>query len=323
LPRLFVARRPLSAGAADLLAARLYSRLGYAYWFQRDPIAMVWTHLRQLNLAERYPPTRELAQAYSQHGPAMTPFGLLRRGIAYVEKSLAMRQAFGDLWGQGQSLNFYGAPLYAASRFTECVAKCRAALQILDLKGDAWEVSCAHYQIAASLCRLGDFRGAIAEARHYYETARALAAAKRSGEPLAYWAIASGGRVPPEILRAELETTRAELGTTSEVGQRAASVLLAEAMRLLAEDRPGAAVDVLEQALARIEKVGLRNQYVIFLYPWLATASRRAAEDPDCSAERRKLHLRRAQAVARRGLRLTQRQAFPVEDAVYRLPNAG
>ena len=43
------------------------------------------------------------------------------------------------------------------------MAKCRAALQILDLKGDPWEVSSAHYQIAASLCRLGDFRDAIAE----------------------------------------------------------------------------------------------------------------------------------------------------------------
>src|SRR6516162_80313 len=146
-PRLFVARRPLSAGAADLLAARLYSRLSYAYWFQRDPIAVLWTHLRHLNLAERYPPTRELAQAYSQHGPAMTLFGWFRRAIAYVERSLAMRKTFGDLWGQGQSLHFYGAVLYAASRLMECVAKCREALRIFELKGDAWEVSSAHYQI--------------------------------------------------------------------------------------------------------------------------------------------------------------------------------
>src|SRR5262249_57925971 len=78
-PRLFVGRRPLSAGAADLLAARLYSRLGYAYWHQRDPIACLWTHLRHLNLAERYPPTRELGQAYSEHGAAMTLLGRFPR----------------------------------------------------------------------------------------------------------------------------------------------------------------------------------------------------------------------------------------------------
>jgi tRNA A-37 threonylcarbamoyl transferase component Bud32/tetratricopeptide (TPR) repeat protein len=300
LPRLFVGRCPLSAGAADLLATRLYSRLGYAYWFQRDPIAVLWTHLRHLNLAERYPPTRELAQAYSEHGVAMTLLGWFRRAIVYVEKSLALRKAFGDLWGQGQSLHFYGVVLYAASRLTEYVAKCREALQILEMKGDEWEVSSAHYQLAASLCRLGDFRGAIAEARHYHDSAHAIAAPKRSGQPVVYWAIASGGRVPPEILREALENT-------SEVGQRVASALAAEALRLLAEDRSGAAADVLEQAVARIEKAGLRNQYVIFLYPWLATASRRAAEDPDCSAERRKFLLRRARAAARRGRRLAQR----------------
>src|SRR5262249_15738295 len=298
-PRLFVGRRPLSAGAADLLAARLYSRLGYAYWHRRDPSACLWTHLRHLNLAERYPPTRELGQAYSEHGVAMTLLGRFRRAIVYVEKSLALRKAFGDLWGQGQSLNFYGAVLYAASRLTECVAKCREALQILEMKGDEWEISSAHYQLAASLCRLGDFRAAIAEARHYHDSAHAIAAPKRSGEPVVYWAIASGGRVPPEILRAALENT-------SEVGHRVASALGAEAMRLLAEDRPGAAADVLEQGVARIEKAGLRNQYVIFLYPWLATASRRAAEDPDCSAERRKFLLRRAQPPPPRALRLAQ-----------------
>src|SRR5262249_9562322 len=124
-PRLFVGRRSLSAGAADLLAARLYSRLGYAYWHQRDPIACLWTHLRHLNLAERYPPTRELGQAYSEHGAAMTLLGRFPRAIVYVEKSLALRKSFGDLWGQGQSLHFYGVVLYAASRLTECVAKCR------------------------------------------------------------------------------------------------------------------------------------------------------------------------------------------------------
>jgi len=283
-----------------LLAARLYSRLAYAYWFQRDPIAVLWTHLRHLNLAERYPPTRELAQAYSEHGVAMTLLGRFRRAIVYVERSLILRKAFGDLWGQGQSLHFYGVVLYADSRLTESVAKCREALQILEMKGDEWEVSSAHYHLAAGLCRLGDFRGAIAEARHYHASAHAIAAPKRSGQPVVYWAIASGGRVPPEILREALENT-------SEIGQRVASALGAEAMRLLAEDRPGAAADVLEQAVARIEKAGLRNQYVIFLYPWLATASRRAAEDPDCSAERRKFLLRRAQAAARRGRRLAQR----------------
>ncbi|TMQ31201.1 MAG: hypothetical protein E6K70_23045, partial [Planctomycetota bacterium] len=76
-----------------------------------------------MNLAERYPPTPELAQAYSEHAPAMSLIPYFRRGIAYAQKSLAIRKELGDLWGQGQSLHFYGVVLYASSRFHECIEK--------------------------------------------------------------------------------------------------------------------------------------------------------------------------------------------------------
>ena len=56
----------------ELLAVRLYSRLAYVYWFQRGMVPCGWAHLREMNLAERYPPTAELAQAYSEHAPVMT-----------------------------------------------------------------------------------------------------------------------------------------------------------------------------------------------------------------------------------------------------------
>ncbi len=41
--------------------------LAYVYWFSAGKIPCAWTHLRGMNLAERYPPTLELAQAYSEH----------------------------------------------------------------------------------------------------------------------------------------------------------------------------------------------------------------------------------------------------------------
>src|SRR5207247_6052212 len=70
LPRIFVGRRPAGSGENDLLAARLHSRLGYAWWFERGKLPTLWTHLRSLNLSERYGPTPEVAQAYSGHAPA-------------------------------------------------------------------------------------------------------------------------------------------------------------------------------------------------------------------------------------------------------------
>ena len=50
-----------------------------------------------------------------------------------------IRKSFGDLWGQGQSLHYYGVVLYSGSRFTECVEKGREAVRLLERTGDFWE----------------------------------------------------------------------------------------------------------------------------------------------------------------------------------------
>ena len=100
-------------------------------------------HLREMNMMERYPPTPELAQAYSEHAPAMTIAPWFSRGIRYVEKSLQIRKDFGDLWGQGQSLNFYGVALYASSRYREAIEKLDEAHRLLDQTGDRWEANVA------------------------------------------------------------------------------------------------------------------------------------------------------------------------------------
>ena len=117
LPAVFVGRRSVDRGATDLLASRFHGRLGYAWWFERGKIATLWTHLRSMNLAERYPPTAELARAYSEHAPAMMLIPWHRRGVRYARQSHAIRVQLGDRWGQGQSLHFWGAGLYAASEY--------------------------------------------------------------------------------------------------------------------------------------------------------------------------------------------------------------
>ncbi|WP_447972829.1 tetratricopeptide repeat protein [Nitrospira sp. Kam-Ns4a] len=62
LPGIFVSRRTLEGAEEEFLAIRLYSRLAYVYWFQRGTVPCFWAHLREMNLAERYPPTPELAK---------------------------------------------------------------------------------------------------------------------------------------------------------------------------------------------------------------------------------------------------------------------
>jgi two-component system sensor kinase len=297
-PQWFLARRPLAGAEPELTAVRLYSRLGYAYWFCRGPIPCFWTHLRDMNLAERYPPTRELAQAYSEHAPAMSMIGWFSRGIAYAEKSLAIRRSLGDAWGEGQTLHFYGVVLYAASRFDECIDKCRKAGALLEQTGDPWELNSARYQVALSLYRLGDLPGAVQEAWRFHQAALELGDVQGAAMSLDVWAMASRGKVPGEVIRAELDRPSDDV-------QRAAQVLLAEAVRLLAEGRTAEAATELQRGVAGVRKAGISNGFVAPVFAWLATALRRQAEE--CNGGERKVLLRRADRAARQAERIARR----------------
>ncbi|MBV9122991.1 MAG: response regulator, partial [Planctomycetes bacterium] len=216
-------------------------------------------------------------------------------------KSLAIRRAKGDLWGQGQSLHFYGVLLLTASRFSECIDKCRAGIRLLERTGDRWEVNTARYQIAAGYYYLGDLRRAIDEARLLHQAGLELGDAQASGLALDIWARASAGRVTRDLIQAELDRPGKDVMTT-------ALILLAEGMRLLREGRPEEAAAVFQEGDDLSRKAGIRNVYVAPLLPWAATALRLAAEQvSDRTPGRRQALLRRAETAVRKGLRLARR----------------
>ena len=77
----------------------------------------------------------------------------------------------------------------------------------------------------------------------------------------------------------------------------------AEALRLMAAGRHGAAALTLRQVLRTVERRGFRQEYVAPLAPWLATALRlRLEEGPALSRPRRALVARRARAASRRAM---------------------
>ena len=306
-PRLFLARRNAAGAEAELLAIHLYSRLAYAYWFQRGRVPCAWAHFREMNLAERYPPTLELAQAYSEHAPVMTMLPYFRRGVAYAERSLAIRRDLGDVWGQGQSLHFYGVVLYASSRYRECIDRCREAVRLLERTGDQWEVHVARLHVAFSLHRLGDLKGAVDAARHVYRSALEIGDLQGAALALGVWSKASGGRIPKELVEA------ARRHQTGDV-HAAAEIAMADACRLLRDGSPDRAVAVLRESQAQIEAKGLRQEYVAPVLPWLATALRRQVEETHAWAPReRRALLREARVAARRALRIafTYRNNLP------------
>jgi two-component system sensor kinase len=301
-PGRLVGRQPLDHAQRDLLAVRLYSRLSRVFWFSRGTVSKFWSHLRGLNLVERYEPTLELAQTHSDHAVAMSLIPWFRRATRYARHSSQIRERFGDLWGQAQTLHFHGIVLYAASRFGECIEMCREAIRLFDRTGDFWELNMARYQLAASFYRLGDLAAASQEAWRMHSSGLELGDVQASGLSIDLVSKANCGRVPRETVRAELDRPRGCDAQTS------SQVLQAEGMRLLAAGDFGAAAAAFESGWDLARRAGIYNTYVVPCLPWLATALRREAAriglaDP---AESRRL-ITRARHAVRRGLRLARR----------------
>ena len=297
LPRAFVGRRPLERSESDLLAARLLSSLAHSYWFERGKVPTLWTHLLGMNLAERYPPTPELGQAYSEHAPVMTMLPWLSRGIRYAQRSLEIRRSLGDVWGEGRSLHFYGIVLYSASEYAESIERCTEAIRLLERTGDRWELNTARWHTAFCLYRLGRLEEAVATAKRVHRDGLDIGDAQAAGISLGAWSKASGGRVPAEAAARELHRPRGDVHT-------AAEVLQAEAVRLLAAGRPAQAVERLREAHRIVKAKGLKQEYVAPIQPWLATALREEAEGLPTSMEwKRQRLLRQARTAARRGRR--------------------
>jgi hypothetical protein len=302
-PRRFLARRPAERGRADLLAARLYNRLTYPYWFERGRLATLWSNLKAMNLAEAYPPSQVLAQAYSVHAPAMTLLGWFRRGADYAERSLAIRRDLNDVWGQGQTLNFYGVALYASARYEECLARSREAIRLLEQTGDRWEQRIARYHLTVSLYRLGDLRGAAAEAEDVCRSTLELKdfQARRVSGWLDAWAKATGGAVPADVLRAALALPRDDVLAANQA-------LQAEGVWHLRHGRPHEAAASLRQADVTARAAHVCNALTAPAVAWLATALRHEADQVQAANPEEATRLRRqAESVARRAARLARR----------------
>lgn len=293
LPALFVHRKRRPPNDMERLTLRLYSGLSHAYWYCRSLHSALWAHLRGMNLGELYAPSLELAQAYSDHGPAMILVSAVRRAVRYAEKSLTIRRELGDLWGQGQSYHYHGIALYAAGRYDEAIEKCRHAIQILERMGDYWQVHIARYQVAASLYRLGNLQAAVEESRKNYSSGIMLGDELASGIILDVWARATSGKVPSGLLESELHRKRPD-------AQGQAQVLLAKALHLLSEGQPETAVETLESAVQIIERAGVQNPYTLPVYTWLATAWRLSvSKDSSISPTRRQERLSRAESAVK------------------------
>ncbi|RCS47793.1 response regulator [Bremerella cremea] len=296
-PGVFMHRQGRPPSESERLAISLYSLLTHGCWYCRSKIECLLAHLCALNFAERFNPSPELAQAYSEHAPVACLIPMFDRAIKYSQRSLELRREFNDVWGQGQSLSYYCCALYAAGKYRECIEKGREAIRLLERTGDYWMVHIARYQVAASLYHLGDFKGAVIESRINYRSGIELGDEQASGINLDIWVRATQGFLPDQLLEKEIDRDRQD-------DQGRTQVLFAAGVRDLYQGKIESAVEKLRQSVATSEHAGIQNSYTVPALAWLVTAYRKQAEATPLYApwQREKL-LQKAEKTARKAMR--------------------
>ena len=267
LPGLFLQRIKRQPTDLEKLEWRLYSRLAHSYWYTKDQWKTVWTHLITMNRSELFAPTPELAQAYSEHAPAMSLIPTRQRGENYAQRSVKLREEFGDLWGQGQSHGFHSILLYSVSAFEDCIEKALIAESILQKTGDQWEINIARYQRAASHFRLGQFPEAIEICQSTYQSALVIGDYQSTANIIDVWARSVRGEFPREVLNREMSRDIQD-------SQARCQVLLAAGVDSFFRYQFTDAIEYLESGIKIAKNDGIINAYITPLYAWLASAKR-------------------------------------------------
>jgi signal transduction histidine kinase/tetratricopeptide (TPR) repeat protein len=272
-PRISCGRRSVKKGEGDLLAVRIFDRLAYAYWFYRGPVPALWAHLRGLNIAERYEPTRELAKSWSTHVAAISLIVAVfpKRAQKYAQRALDLSRDCGDLWGEANAMHFLGLAYYTTGRFTESLAQTREAVRVFERSGDRWEANIAAYHSASSLAYLGRRSEALDEARRVHRAGVEIGDAQARGFGISVWSRASDGIVPEDVLRTELERETDDTLTAS-------MVVLAEAIRLVATGRTTDASAAVRRGIRLVLRSQMLQVYVVGLFIWRATIMRLCVE---------------------------------------------
>lgn len=302
IPSWFVGRRkPESATyRRDMLRARLYDGLGYSYWFTKGPIPTLWTHLRHMNLAERYPPSQELGRAYAVHAVIITAVPLAARGVAYAEKSYQIHGDLGDRLGQGKARSFQTFSLLALGRFREGIESGREAVELLEQAGDVWEANMARIILSQPLYFLGDLQASHLEAKQAYEVGNETGDYSAMAIALDFWVPSAPHQVPEGALQAERERPREDpLSSAAAIQGRGLELLLRE-------NRAEEAAKVIDESLVVAKRRGLRNPCIFGGVTWKATALRIVAERAPKGAARNAA-LRAAKQAARTALGITNR----------------
>jgi two-component system, sensor kinase len=262
----WVARRgrpaTLHAGSERArLAARIYHRLGYEWWFVKSPTWIRWAMLRGLRFARAGGNTRERAYAFGMVGVAIggtVPF-LGPVTDRFTMRSLRMCQAADDEWGVAHAQHFRGFMLQAAARYDEAIEAFDAAIAAFDTLGDRWEQLSATWQKALCLMRRGKLHEAGVIARETYWEAKRIGDRIGAGMALAVWVRCLPGDVAPETIVREIRQTNSDDHHTI------AMLQAARGWRLLHSNHYEHAAHAFTKAEESIRTAGIKNHFLAFV----------------------------------------------------------
>jgi two-component system sensor kinase len=302
-PSRFVGRKDADSarGQLELFRARVFDQLTLSYWFTRGMNFVLWSHLRQMNLAERYPQSPELGKTYAFHAVTMTGIPMAERGIAYARRAYDISVEMGDLWGQGKARSYHTFSCIVLARFKEGVEMGREAVRLLEQAGDVWESNMARMIATVPMYHLGDLEAAYRQSRKAYEIGIETGDYSAVCISLLFWIPNNPKTIPPGVIQVELERHRDDPLTI------AGAVYARGLELLLCEDQPREAAEVLQESLDQASRLGLRNVCLFSAATWKATALRTVAERQQEDAAARSRALRDALVAVRAALKITKK----------------
>ncbi|MDA7980955.1 MAG: hypothetical protein MPJ50_19550 [Pirellulales bacterium] len=268
-------QRKKPAGAKVTLTGTLLDRLSMSNWWVFTP-NMLWAHLAAMNLAERFPPTRQLVFSYGLHAAPVSVLGMFNRGYRYGQRAIELSKEMNDLWGQGHTYNFRGMGLVGGARYEQSLDDVERAINLLGQTGDAWELTVAEYHRALNHYRLGNVSNAIEAAIDSFQHCVLLGDDGMAQVAIDVWSKSTLGRLPFE----ELAMCFRSLPSNT---MSANMKLQAEGRWHLQHCRTGEAIECFDQA-RRMARDGLViNMYTVPSVVWLAAALREHADSVETS----------------------------------------